>query len=60
MGIYSFYVVEYLILSLGCAWLIASASAGFPGVAGGIFSFAPFIYIGKISYGVYLYHLFVP
>jgi peptidoglycan/LPS O-acetylase OafA/YrhL len=55
-----FYVLDYTLLSVGFVWLIAGAAKGFSGPAGVIMNWKPLIYIGKISYGVYLYHLFTP
>ena len=55
-----FYVLNYTFLSVGFVWLIAGAAKGFSGPVGVIMNWAPIIYIGKISYGIYLYHLFIP
>ena len=41
-------------------WLIGRATFGFSGLAGYILDSSPLRYIGKISYGIYLYHPFVP
>lgn len=41
------------------AALVAKASNGFQGTLGRVFSAAPVLYLGRISFGVYLYHLFV-
>lgn len=41
-------------------WLIYTASRGFTGIAGRVLSAAPMVFIGKISYGVYVYHPLVP
>jgi peptidoglycan/LPS O-acetylase OafA/YrhL len=41
-------------------WLIYSAAKGFSGITGRILSAAPLVYIGRISYGVYVYHPLVP
>jgi peptidoglycan/LPS O-acetylase OafA/YrhL len=43
-------------IALVGVWLIARASRGFGGLAGKVLSFAPLVYIGTISYGIYLYH----
>ena len=42
------------------AWLIYTASTGFTGLTGRILASAPLVFIGKISYGIYVYHPFVP
>jgi peptidoglycan/LPS O-acetylase OafA/YrhL len=42
-----------------CA-IINKASNGFEGITGAVLEFKPFLYLGKISYGIYLYHMFVP
>lgn len=41
-------------------WLIGRATIGFNGFIGSVFLARPIKYIGKISYGVYLYHIMVP
>jgi peptidoglycan/LPS O-acetylase OafA/YrhL len=41
-------------------WLIYTASRGFTGITGRVLSAAPMVFIGKISYGVYVYHPLVP
>jgi peptidoglycan/LPS O-acetylase OafA/YrhL len=41
-------------------WVIDRAARGVGGPAGRILSFKPLVYLGRISYGVYLIHLFVP
>lgn len=46
--------------SLFSAWLVASAASGFTGAAGRILSLAPIIAVGRISYGLYVYHGFTP
>ena len=38
-------------------WLIGGAARGF---GGALLEFTPLIYLGRISYGLYLYHLFMP
>lgn len=38
------------------AWLVCRAFDGFDGVAGRLLAAAPVVYVGRISYGVYLAH----
>lgn len=45
--------------SLFFIWLIDSAARGFNGLAGVILELPCFVYLGKISYGIYVYHLLV-
>lgn len=40
--------------------IIDSASSGFKGFTGKVLELKPLIYLGKISYGMYLYHNFSP
>lgn len=40
-------------------WLVAGASRGFRGLAGKVLSSSPLVYLGTISYGIYLYHYFM-
>jgi len=41
-------------------WLIYTASRGFSGITGKILAAAPLVFVGKISYGIYVYHPYVP
>ena len=45
--------------SLVCFWLVHRASRGFPGRIGRLLRAGPLLYVGKVSYGIYLVHLFV-
>ena len=47
-------------VALWSAWLIDGAYSGFGGTMGKVLSFKPAVYLGTISYGVYLIHNFVP
>ncbi len=47
-------------LALFFVGIVFYASRGVKGVLGNILNFQPLIYIGKISYGLYVYHNFVP
>lgn len=42
------------------AWLVAGASAGFKGPLGWLLALRPVRFVGKISYGIYLFHMFTP
>ncbi|MBC7782332.1 MAG: acyltransferase [Burkholderiales bacterium] len=50
----------YAITALASFWLIAMASRGFRGPIGHVLASAPMVYIGRISYGLYVIHMFVP
>lgn len=41
-------------------WLIGRAAAGFSGPAGWFLEWLPVRYLGKISYGLYLFHYLIP
>jgi peptidoglycan/LPS O-acetylase OafA/YrhL len=41
-------------------WLIGSASYGFGGIFGRLLEWRPIAYLGKISYGIYIFHNLVP
>ena len=52
-------VLERLVASIFCFFLILRAVIGYKGVMKSILESAVVSYIGKISYGLYLYHNFV-
>lgn len=45
--------------ALALVWVVSRASWGFGGLAGAALSWTPVVYIGRISYGIYLYHNFM-
>lgn len=49
----SFYAIVF-------AWIILRASAGFSGTVGHLLECKPLVSVGIISYGVYVYHMFMP
>lgn len=49
--------VAYTLTLLPSAALVFGASVGITGIAGKIASFSPLRYVGRISYGIYLWHL---
>ncbi len=46
-------------VALMFAWAVAVASKGVGGPVGKVLRFGPAVYLGKISYGLYVYHLFI-
>lgn len=55
-----FFVVGDFSTSLIFAWLISSAGLGFENFAGKVLELKPLRYLGKITYGIYVYHYFPP
>lgn len=45
---------------LAFVWLVGRASEGFTGAAGAFLRFPVFVYLGKISYGLYIFHFSLP
>jgi len=41
-------------------WLVSAASLGFKGVLGAVLEWQPLVYTGKMTYGIYVYHNFIP
>jgi peptidoglycan/LPS O-acetylase OafA/YrhL len=41
------------------AWLVARAAGGWTGPVGAVLAWRPLTYLGQISYGIYLFHMFV-
>lgn len=56
----TFSIWATLLTSFPFAWIVWRSSSGFGGILGGFLSSRPVIYLGKISYGVYIIHAFVP
>lgn len=50
--------LEDFFLMLGFTWLVYRASSGFEGAVGRLLSLSALIYLGKISYGLYVLHNF--
>jgi len=55
-----FFVLGDFSASLIFAWLISSAGLGFKNSAGKVLEIKPLRYLGKITYGIYVYHYFPP
>ena len=45
--------------SLLFVWLVHSAARGIHGPMGTVLAWRPLVYIGTVSYGIYLFHIFV-
>jgi len=45
--------------ALVLVWIVSRAAAGFGGAVGRALSWGPAVYVGRISYGIYLYHNFM-
>jgi len=52
-------IVAPAVIAFSAAWLIDRCVIGFRGWLGTLFSLPPLIYLGRISYGLYLYHYIV-
>lgn len=52
--------LEYTTASMLFVWLIERAARGFNGLTGLILELPGLVYLGKLSYGIYVYHLLVP
>ena len=48
----------YFLFAVFACWLVYRAAFGFKGLAGSLLSWKPFVFLGTISYGIYLYHNF--
>lgn len=49
-------LVRPTILAVFFVWLIDGAAKGFGGLLGKLLELKPLVFIGKISYGIYIYH----
>jgi peptidoglycan/LPS O-acetylase OafA/YrhL len=52
--------VEDTVWAFFFVWVIDRGARGFPGIVGRLLELRPLVYIGTISYGLYLLHPFVP
>ncbi len=53
-------VLEMSAETLFCGWLVLRAAQGFRGPIGRMLASGPLVYLGKISYGLYLLHKPIP
>jgi peptidoglycan/LPS O-acetylase OafA/YrhL len=57
-------MIRYAIFDVGAAllagWVVLRASTGFRGPIGKLLEIKTLIYLGTISYGIYVYHNFIP
>jgi len=51
-------VLGYTTASMFFVWLIDRAARGFSGLGGVLLEWQPLVFLGKISYGIYVYHLY--
>jgi peptidoglycan/LPS O-acetylase OafA/YrhL len=58
------WIIRYAIFDVGAAliagWVVSNASIGFRGLIGRLLEMKPLVYVGTISYGIYVYHYFIP
>jgi peptidoglycan/LPS O-acetylase OafA/YrhL len=52
-------LIKPTILALFYVWLVSRAAVGFSGFVGKMLELKPLVFIGKISYGLYVYHYFM-
>ncbi|MDB5325807.1 MAG: O-antigen five: acetylation of the O-antigen [Phycisphaerales bacterium] len=50
----------YPITAMTAVWFVGTAAKGFRGPIGWFLTCPPVVYIGRISYGLYVLHMFVP
>lgn len=62
MESYNFFymVLPRFLNSVFCFWLVGKAFFGFKGIIGQALENSKIVYLGKISYGIYLIHNFIP
>ncbi|OWY65469.1 hypothetical protein B7486_41825 [cyanobacterium TDX16] len=52
-------LIRPTVLAVFFVWLINGAAKGFGGVLGKVLELKPLVFLGKISYGIYVYHYFM-
>ncbi len=55
-----FFAIGDLAAAMVFTWLVGTAAVGFKGRLAKVIEFAPLTYLGKISYGLYVYHYLIP
>ena len=55
-----YFVVGDFSTALVFAWVISTAAIGFKGRTKKVLEFPPLLYLGKITYGIYVYHNLTP
>jgi peptidoglycan/LPS O-acetylase OafA/YrhL len=53
-------VLADLAAAFAFGWLVSRAASSIPGLAGRVLELQPIRYIGRISYGIYILHTFMP
>jgi peptidoglycan/LPS O-acetylase OafA/YrhL len=53
------FAIEGTAVALVGVWFVARAADGFGGLTGRFLTSAPLVYLGSISYGIYVYHHFL-
>ena len=53
-------LLDSLAVAVVSVWLVLSAARGFHGWAGAILENPVMVYLGRISYGLYVWHMFAP
>jgi peptidoglycan/LPS O-acetylase OafA/YrhL len=48
--------LSFTALAIVFAWMVGRAARGWTGAAGSVMSWRPLVFLGRISYGIYLYH----
>lgn len=56
----SWMILELSAETLLCGWVVLRAAQGFQGAIGRLLGSAPLVYLGQISYGLYLLHKPIP
>jgi len=60
IGSTNWMILELSAETLLCGWVVLRAAQGFPGLLGRFLASAPLVYLGQISYGLYLLHKPIP
>jgi len=53
-------IVSRFAMGMAFVWLVDRTAQGFKGPVGWVLSFKPLVWIGTLSYGIYVYHHFSP
>jgi len=57
VGMAIYFAIRSMAIAMFFGWIVSRAASGFGWPIGSLLSFGPIVYLGRISYGLYLFHV---